>query len=195
MLTKKRRRIASFRTRASELSTTSLVEFHDGKADFWHEFRNSWGGAARIWHALFKAYVPKSSEYDSWIMAAEDGRLWKLAEDERLDSNERLAYLFCCDNALVKREFFAEMAAALRVFTEKHPVVGQTCCHLSAWADVFDRSDAEAIGLHATSVCEDPWRAWNEEEDEYEPYSLKSGDRHWFISDVDSECDDLAEAC
>lgn len=191
MPTKKRRRIASFRTGASELSTTSLIEFHGGKADIWHEFRNSWGGAARIWDSLFKAYVPKKFAYDNWLIAAQDGRLWTLPRDERLDDNELLVYYLCCDNALVKSEFFAEMAAALRAFAERHPVAGQTCCHLSAWAEVFDRSDAEAIGLHATSVCEDPWRLWNEEDGEYEPYNIKSGDKHWFISDRMNATEDV----
>ncbi len=47
------------------MSSTELIEFHNGIADNSYEFKNSWGGAARIWDSLFKAYIPKEQEYDS----------------------------------------------------------------------------------------------------------------------------------
>jgi len=168
------------------MSSTSLVEFKDGVADECHEFCNSWGGAARIWDALFETYIPKKHEYDMWMTAAQDERLWQVWKDERLRECERIAYWFCCDNALVKRENFAAMASALREFATLHPVPGKVC-HLEAYAKVFDSAKCDAIGLHATSVCENPWYEWDQEKDESVPYNFLTGGKHWFVFDRATE--------
>lgn len=164
------------------MSSTALIEFSENLADSYYEFRNAWGGAARIWGSLFEAYIEKKYEYDSWLMAANDGRLWEVVHDERLSRAERVVYLMTCDNALVKNENFKEMAKALREFAVKHPV-DVAVCHLESWAKVFESSQAEVIGLYATSVVENPWFGWNEEKDEPEPYDISKGDKHWFVFD------------
>lgn len=91
---------------------------------------------------------------------ATDGRLWKLWETEEFSESEKLVYLFTCDNALVAKEDFAKLAIALRDFAAKYPPKG--VCHLGAWADFLEASTAEAIGLHATTVTENPWFGWDE---------------------------------
>jgi hypothetical protein len=164
------------------MSSTSLVEFSGSVASECYEYRNSWGGAARIWDALYETYETKKHEYDNWLQAANDGRLWKIWEDDRVDDQERLVYLFTCDNALVQNKDFKTLAEALRHFAVKHPRP-EHICHLKAWAKVLEESKAEAMGLHATSVCENPWFGWNEETDESEPYDIAKGERHWFITD------------
>ncbi len=162
------------------MSSTSLVEFKNDVADTCHEFSNSWGGFARIMDVLFQKYIPKTYEFDSWLQAAQDGRLWKVCRDARLSEAERIVYAFCCDNALVKKEDFPAMATALRDFTKENHV-DKGLCHLEGFAKVFDVSDADAIGLHATSVCENPWFTWDEESDETVPYNISTGDKHWFV--------------
>lgn len=162
------------------MSTTSLIEFHDGVADVCHEFDNSWGGAAKIWGDLFEAYVEKKGKYDNWLTASQDKRLWQVHKDPRMSQPERLVYAFCCDNAIVKRENFQAMAEALRDFEARYPSDGHVS-HLEGWAKVFEASDAEAIGLHATSVCENPWSDWDEEQDDEIAYDLNSGQKHWFV--------------
>lgn len=173
------------------MSSTSLVEFKNGVADTCHEFRNSWGGFGRVMDSLFQKYVPKKHEYDSWLLAAEDGRMWKVCKDERLSEAERIVYAFCCDNALVKKEDFPAMAKALREFTEQNPVESRVC-HLEAFAKVFDEAKGDAMGLHGTSICENPWVSWDEESDEPAPYSIATGNKHWFV--FESLCDFAATA-
>ncbi len=161
------------------MTTTSLVEFVNGVADAQYEFQNSWGGAARIWGSLFSKYIPKQHEYDNWMQAAEDKRLWGICKDPRLSDAERIVYAFSMDNALVKKEDFAAMAKALREFVEQNPREG--ICHLEAFAKVFDESQGDAIGLHATSICENPWIEWSEELDESVPYDIAKGEKHFFV--------------
>lgn len=168
------------------MSTTSLVEFRTGVAFDCHEFNNSWGGASRIWDSLFTAYIPKQSEYDNWMTAAGDGRLWKVWSDARLSESERLVYWFSCDNAIVRSKDFAAMAAALRDFVVLHPIVGRVC-HLEGYAKVFDECQGDAIGLHTTSVCENPWFDWDENKEESVPYNLLTGDKHWYVFDKHRE--------
>jgi len=162
------------------MSSTELIEFHNGVADNSYEFKNSWGGSARIWDSLFKAYIPKEQEYDNWIQAAQDNRLWSVWKNNRLSNAERLVYWFSCDNALVAKENFTEMASALREFATKHPCTDKVC-HLENFAKVFNESDADAIGLHGTSVVENPWFNWCEEQGESIPYDITKGNKHWFV--------------
>jgi len=167
------------------MSSTQLVEFRDGIAYGCTEYRNSWGGAARIWDSIWDKYGTKKHEYDNWLSAATDGRLWRLWETEGFSECEKLAYLFTCDNALVAKEDFKKVAIALRDFARIYPTTG--CCHLNAFADYFDASEGDAIGLYATTVTENPWFSWDEEKDESVPYELATGQRHWFIADRLSE--------
>jgi len=163
------------------MSSTKLVEFRNGVADDCTEFRNSWGGAARIWDSIWKAYGTNTHEFDNWLSAATDGRLWGLWASSDFIESEKIVYLFTCDNALVEKKDFSKIAAALREFESLHPCKGVS--HLSAWADLIESSDSEAIGLHATSVTENPWFEWDEETDETLPYNLNEGDKHWFVMD------------
>ncbi len=164
------------------MSSVSLVEFVDGVAANWHEFSNSWGGAARVWQTLFEKYIPKKSEWDGFLTAADDGRLWKVCRDERLSDAERIVYGFCCDDALVKRGDFRRMADALREFARQNPVSG-VVCHMEGFAKVFDDASGDAIGLYATSVGEDPWTTYDDKKDEYAPYDIRTGSKHWFLFD------------
>lgn len=73
------------------MSYAQLIIFKDGKADGGVEYRNAWGGSARIWDALFNAYVPKKTKYDSWtnMENGDDRRLWDLAIRADLPMFER----------------------------------------------------------------------------------------------------------
>ena len=168
------------------MTTTSLIEFKDGVADGEYEFGNSWGGAARAWDSLFKKYIPKKFKYDNWMLAAEDKRLWTLGKDPRLSDAERSVYYFFCDNALVKKEDFPRMAQALREFIENHPVDGKVD-HLESFAKVFDQATGDAIGVHTTSICENPWIEWDEEGDGEIPYDIAKGEKHWFLFETEGD--------
>lgn len=163
------------------MSSTRLIEFVGGVASSQHELRNSWGGAARVWDAIFEKYGTKRHEYDNWLTAATDGRLWKLWDTCDFTEFEQWVYLFTCDNALVASKDFKKLAWALREFVKAYPPRG--VCHLSAFADFLEKSTAEAIGLYATTVTENPWLEWDEEKDEEVPYNITTGTKHWFIPD------------
>lgn len=155
------------------MSSCELVQFRNRKAEDSIAFGNSWGGAARIWASLFDKYCKDPGKpYDSWLMD-ESGRLWKLATRDDLPEYERAVLVFTFDNCIVRHEHFRQLAEHLREFARQYHTKG--VCHLDAWADVLDNSDAEAIGLHATSVNSNPWFKWDEETDEAVPFDLDTG--------------------
>ena len=161
------------------MSTTALVKFRDGIASEWQEFPNSWGGAAAIWDAMFEAYIPKTSEFDNWMKAAQDRRLWALSRSDLLLCFERSVFLFSLDYAYVSREHFCQFAADLKAFSDRHARANRVN-HLAAWAEVFHESNFDAIALYATSVGDDPWSYW-EEDDGPLPYDMNVRDDHWEI--------------
>lgn len=140
------------------MSYTALLPFVDGRLQSGVEFRNAWGGAARIWDALFKAHVPKKHEYDSWICGGgDDKRLWDLAKRLDLPLFERAVHAFTFDRFYVRSENFSKLANDLRAFVQRYPVNGQVD-HLPEWARWLDKNHSvEAVGLYGTSVSENPW--------------------------------------
>lgn len=163
------------------MSSTSLVVFNNGVAARWIEYQNSWGGAARIWSSLFDAYIPKRHEYDSWMASGGADLLWPLASQASISLPERAVLAFTFDRFYVRRKNFARLAADLRAFVERFPVV-QKVDHLPAWAKwLDDPGDAEAVALYASSCGEDLWERpktcphCKQDTDEYEPVPLTEG--------------------
>jgi hypothetical protein len=111
------------------VSYCAVIEFRGGKADKQHEFGNSWGGAARIWSALFDKYLKDPDlEYDNWLSrtsrgGGQDRSLWDLAKDARLTDFERAIHMATFDKAVVFRKDFARYVADLRAFDAAYPLV------------------------------------------------------------------------
>jgi hypothetical protein len=169
------------------MSYCQIITFKDGKPSGGIEYRNAWGGAARIWDALFKAYVPKKHEYDLWLVNnGNDKRLWDLATRPDLPMFERAVHASTFDHFYVRRENFTRFCADLRAFDAKYPVNGHTVNHLPAWADAIEKLDAEAVGFYGTSVSENPWYRFKtcphceNSTDEIEPVPMSEG---WEVYD------------
>lgn len=165
------------------MSYAKLIIFKEGNPNGGVEFSNAWGGSARIWNALFEAYVPKKNKYDSWLSTnmGNDQRLWDLAKVKDIPMFERAVHAFTFDHFYVRRENFGRLSADLRAFVEKYPA-GASVDHLPAWSKWLDEhGDVEAVGLHGTSVSENPWYRTKtcphcgNATDEMEPIPLNEG--------------------
>jgi hypothetical protein len=183
------------------VSYCAVIEFRGGKAGRQHEFQNAWGGAARIWSALFDKYLKDPNrEYDNWLSRASrdgDRSLWDLAKDARLTDFERAIHMATFDKAVVFRKDFARYVADLRAFDAAYPLarrdvrpaglteLEQTLSeeveagskprnHLLAWAELIEKlpEEVEAVGFHQTSVVESPWET-------YVYPKLESGEPDW----------------
>ena len=156
------------------MSSAFLHEFEGGlpAPERTTEFRNSWGGAARIWSALAERHL----KGDSWRSEEDAQRVWALAERTDLPMCDRVVNAFTFDLHYVGRVNFQQFAVHLREFRRYHRPSG--ICHLEAWAELISKSSAEAVGLYATSVSDDPWYRWDEEADEEVPYNMLEGTDH-----------------
>lgn len=163
------------------MSYCAIITFKDGKPSEQIEYRNAWGGAARIWNSLFDKYL-KNPEipYDSWLQINRQQSLWDLANRKTLPDCERAVHCSTLDLAYIQRDNFLRFASHLREFDRINPVQRNTVNHLIAWADKIVTLECEAIGFYGTSVSENPWCKWNEEKDESDAIPLSEG---WEIYD------------
>lgn len=167
------------------MSTCSIIYFRDGLPAEETDYRNAWGGSAKIWSDLFDAYLKDPrKEYDNWLTRCDgtDTSLWDLAKRKDLPAFERAVHASTFDLAIIRHEHFQQFAAHLREFVSKYPA-GEKVSHLSAWADAIESSDAEAIGFHGTSVSENLWFDYDSETEESIPYNLNTGDKHFEVYD------------
>ncbi|MCK9434819.1 MAG: hypothetical protein M0R32_08400 [Candidatus Cloacimonetes bacterium] len=140
------------------MSSCELIVFKNGLPDSSVEFKNSWGGATRIWSALFDAYVPKKDKYDSYLSSdPHDRRLWDIATRKDVQLFERAVHAFTFDSFYVSKEHFEQLAIDLLLFVEKYPCPGRVD-HLPAWAKwLQENKDADAVALYGTSVGDNLW--------------------------------------
>lgn len=174
------------------MSYCELIMFRNGEPSDSIEFRNAWGGAARIWTSLFDTYMKDPSKgFDNWLSRCcnpQDRSLWDLAKRKDLPMFERAVHAATFDSAIVRNEHFKQFANHLREFVAKYPVEGKVC-HLSSWADEIESCDAEAVGFYGTSVAENTWYEFDDEKDESVPYNLNTGDKHFEVYDWLAELD------
>ncbi len=173
------------------MSYCAIIVFKDGVASGSIEFRNAWGGAARIWDALFEKYLKNPAiPYHSWI-SCDQQSLWDLAKREKLLPFERAVHASTFDLAYIRRANFGRFCGDLLLFDAAYPCIGSTANHLPAWVDAIMELKAEAVGFHGTSVAENPWRKYDEDKDETIPIPLCSG---WEVYDwLDKKSDPSGE--
>lgn len=145
------------------------------------EYQNSHGYLAYIWDALYKRYVSKKNPWGSWLMDPEP--LWALKDDMRLKPCERNILLCTFDNAMIKKEDFGKYTDSISEFLKLHTNTNRVN-HLTKIIEDVSAIDDESvisIGWYGMSVCENPWKEWNEENDEYTEYDISTGTKHWFV--------------
>lgn len=158
------------------MSYCEIIVFTGDKPAGGIEFRNAWGGAARIWNSLFDKYIKDQNiPYHSWMNEKEQRKLWDLANDERLQMFERIVHCSTFDRAYISRNHFKQFAADLRAFDSAYPADQKYINHLPAWADAIEKLDFDAIGFYGTSVGENLWLKWNKEKEEDDPVPLSKG--------------------
>ncbi|WP_041272397.1 hypothetical protein [Desulfitobacterium hafniense] len=183
------------------MSYTEIYGFStSGDAYLYGEVKNAWRGGMAIWNILEERYLPqyRPSYVPNYIpddrvedylhykpsrcgACMDDGamkEIWKLFDDERLKDCEKIALASTFDRVIVIKENLPKLVAAFREFD------GQTS--LKEQADIIEKmvedDDCIAIGFNQTSVNSDTWAnfgGYDEETDEYLPYNILDGDKHW----------------
>lgn len=161
------------------MSYCAIITFKDGKPDQQIEFRNAWGGAARIWDALFDKYLKDPAiPYHSWLCRNQQP-LWDLAKRKSLPMFERAIHCSTFDLAYIRRENFPRFCNDLNAFEAAYPTPVKVN-HLPSWEARIEDLDCEAISFYGTSVAENLWCKWDSEKDEPIEVPLSEG---WEIYD------------
>ncbi|MHC4844391.1 MAG: hypothetical protein ACYTEE_11360 [Planctomycetota bacterium] len=165
------------------MSYCSIIEFEDGLPARETEYKNAWGGAARIWTPLYDTYLKDpNNEYDSWLSTMKPEKLWDLADRKDLPMHLRAVLSCTFDYATIEQKNFKRFAEDLRQFREHFPPNG-VVCHLIEWAHHIEQSHAQAVGFYGTSVSDNLWWSYDEDTDQMIPYNLDRGEEHFEVYD------------
>lgn len=140
------------------------------------EMRNSYGTAPYVWAAVADRYLGVKEAYSypgkGWMqLACEGDTLWNLWKRQDIPEEHRAVFMFTFDRLYVAREDYPRMAAAIERFLADFPNPVGYVNHWSLIANIFKTNTAiPGIGLHCTSVSEDPFEGkWNKEKEDYDP--------------------------
>ena len=184
------------------MSYCELKIIKNNKVETHKEYRNSHGGAAFIWSAVYDRFAKDPNiEYDSWLMNSD--KLWPLWKDERLPRYMQLVLGSTYDRVIIKFENLVEMSEYFIQFVQEFGM-NRKVCHLLEWAGELTKiastetaESCQGVCFYQTSVSEDPWEYAKtitdddgDEDYEYFDYDLTKGDKHWFLYECHSEVDE-----
>lgn len=149
------------------MSCTTVIAVWPGeKSGELEELRNGWGSGPVIWNDMAVRYLDMARNAYSW----ETDKIWPLPERMDIPEHNRAVLAMTYDNMIVLREDYARAAQCIRQYLMDFPVDEKYVNHWPRIAEIFESNpDCPAIGLHLTSVCENPFAGeWNEETEEYD---------------------------
>lgn len=161
------------------MSYTSIKAIWPGKRSATiAKLSNSWGSAPVIWNALCEKHRLGRQVVGGGFLPCYFGlddnphRLWDLYSDISIPLAHRAVLGLTFDRAYVEQANYTRMAANIRTFLADFPVPAGHANHWPYIAKFLaDLPDYPAIGLHCTSVSEDPFLGpWNEEKEDYGPF-------------------------
>ena len=164
--------------------TTVKAIYFGEKTESLIELSNSYGSAPIIWEAMATKYLGITEAYSypnkGWMQL--DDELWNLWKRTDIPIEHRLVFMLTFDRAYVKKENFIRMALSIRKFLKDFPrkshvdnedgrqIIRETAHHWDRIAKLLESNpDVPGIGLHCTSVSDDPFLGpWNEEKEDYD---------------------------
>ena len=163
------------------MSYTEMVGFNkDGSAYSQADIHNAFLGAMEVWRRMEEKYLPMG-QFSRCVMGSEKDmrEIWDLVGNDKVSENDQICLATTFDNCVVKKEDFHKVITAFREFD------GETS--LSEQADVIEEmladEDCIAVAWNQTSVNCNQWLSdsFNEEKEEYIPYNLFSGEKHFYL--------------
>jgi hypothetical protein len=144
------------------MSYSTLYAVFRTKASALEEYTNGWGTGPLVWGYLNEKFL--SRERHEWGGGNNDGKLWGLATDPRVDLALRACLAMTFDYAVVPRAHLKEMGELLQKggeilaahtpgYVNHFPQIGKNMTSLKL------DSRAVGVGLNCTSVG-DIWSEW-----------------------------------
>ena len=156
--------------------TTIKAIYPNDRTENLMELGNSHGSAPPVWEALSNKYLGTTASYvypNMGYMQRLD-ELWPLWKRLDIPEEYRLVLMLTFDRAYVAKKYYPRMFMAIDKFLTDFPPRLGTVNHWRKIMGVLHVQDGSegvpGIGLHCTSVSDDPFLGpWNEEKDERDP--------------------------
>lgn len=164
------------------MSYTTLLSINLEKrtCEYIKEYSNSHGSAPVVWGVFCEKYLNQSKYY--WLHNKGD-ELWKLYKDNSIPIEYRAVLMMAFDTAIIVKSDFMRAVNDIRKFCHDFLIdyVGEN--HWPTIANdiesLADDSKILSIGIHQTSVTDNPFNVWREETEDYilsdEIYNLYEG--------------------
>ena len=153
-------------------STKVLALWPNEKMETLEELSNSHGSAPVIWCRFCSEYLNVSEL--AWLSSLHvRNDLWAAYKLPAIPKQHRALLLMTFDRAYVTKSNYARADADIRAWLNAFPPDNRVN-HWPRIAEIYESNPATpAIGLHCTSVSENPFfGAWNEEAENYKPIDL-----------------------
>ena len=175
------------------MSYTEMFKFKkDGSAEGLAEVNNAWRGAMAVWTILEKKYLPpyipewaktipnyiEGKTFSRTSGSEEIDKIWGMAKLDNITETDRIVLNTTFDDVIVERANIQKVIDAFNDFEGESSMKEQAVILTEALRD----EDLIAVGWNQTSVVGDTWTNtgdYQEEEDEYLPYNILTGDKHW----------------
>lgn len=164
------------------MSATTVYLAYPDRVEKIATLSNSWGSGAFVWSAMGLRYL---NDRHAWLCDPNGAqKVWDLVNDPRLKIFERIVLAATFDHAITETSKFYDAAEHWANF-EKHYREADRECHAGTISQLLlhhFREQTPCIGMcfRISSVAENPWDLWDEEEDEPIPFSLKTYP-HFFV--------------
>lgn len=142
--------------------TTILAIWPNEKIEGLREFGNAWLSAPILWNFLTQKYLGKSF----MSVPPESRDLWDLYKDERVPEHQQNVLKMTFDRWYVTKANYKRAASDVRALIADLTVAGEFIGHWPAIAEILESEpDCPAIGFWWTSVSENPFAQYDEEND------------------------------
>lgn len=154
------------------MSYTEIFGFNKkGDAYSIGETKNAWRGAMAIWRSLHQKY------YNTEMSFSNLKPVWEIDEKFKMTDTDFICLAASFDNAIILKEDIGRLVHAFKDFEFDTSLKEQAKI-------IEEEKDVHAIGFNQTSVNGDTWAnygGYDEEKDEYTPYNIPKGKKHWNI--------------
>lgn len=158
------------------MSYTTILGFNEpNKMTEIKELKNSHGIAPLVWGLMYKMFVKKDMEFNSYITSSDYDDLWPIYTDTDIDPQLRAVLIMTYDCAIINKKYYLKMADDIDFFLKffSDYIPSDRINYLPFMAEFFRKENSfESIGFNQTSVIENQFLSYvypdNEDEEENE---------------------------
>lgn len=158
------------------MSSTELYAVNNkGDVVLYDRVKNSWLGAMHVWNSLNDKYFLGDSLFEGF------NKTWGYFGKVFYETYEDIILGSTFDYVLVRKDEFDRLIESFQKYFEENrdSNFGK---QIEILKQMKEDENVVAVGWCQTSVSNEHWNGpYDEDKDEFEPYNINKGDKHWFL--------------